>query len=200
MSRRIYILVPSLLLTISGYALADEYPEMREEFFSSRSSGGSLKSYTDKILSDEFTLNTADRKKTSLVLKNDGAYTARYKVEYCADDGTGEHRKFVYSSQALLTTGVARFDLPADAYYTKVYAEYATGLLWDPWKALYYTELCANMNEWSIYYTSTGRKNTIQFNNWGTLFKIRWGIATPDSYNSVLVRNINANPSLGCRF
>lgn len=70
MSRKAYILASSLLLSISGFTWAVECPEMREEFSDSRSSGDSLKSYTNKILNDEFPLNLVDQKQTILTLSN----------------------------------------------------------------------------------------------------------------------------------
>ena len=191
-----YVLA-SFLLTLSSYTLAFNHPE---NTLNSRTSTSSLASYTDKILSDEFTLNSADRKKTRLTLSNHGAYTTRYRVEYCADDGTGDHKKYVEYSPSLIATKSAHFTLPADAYYTQVIAEYATGLLWAPWKNFYHHSLCANMNEWSIYDSNTGKMNTIRINNWGTLISMRWGIARPDSYNNTLTQNKNANLSLGCKF
>ena len=194
-----YVLASSLLI-LSGYTLAFADPEIRENNLNSRTSASSLGSYTDKILSDEFTLNAADRKTTRLALANDSAYTARYRVEYCADDGTGNHLKYVEQSSSLIATERAYFTLPADAYYTKVTAEYATGLLWAPWKNIYQHNLCANLNEWSISYPETGTMNTIKINNWGTLFNIGWGTALPESSNTPLIKNKNANPLLGCNF
>lgn len=196
MSKKIHILVSSLLLTTSSYALAVESLNIKEGSLDLKSSVSSLRAYTDRILSDEATLHAADRKRTELIFVNDGVYSSRYRVEYCASDGMGEQMKFHQTSGNVMGGGRKKIYLPADAFHVKVTAQYDTGVLWAKWKNIYQIDICANVNEWSYI----DDINVMQINNWGSVFNRSWSVMTPSVPVLVLIRNKNANPDLGCNF